>query len=386
MGNAISDTVGILNEKKIIGQYVKDWALNDYSVTANYPETNQMKKRACCTLTKQVPIGLPSYKNNKYLPIVTTKVDVFNVSGSLTDKQCTLPFGSGNSSFLGRTTTGGVFTGGSAGAEACKNFYLTGNGNNAFCKQTRANRFESYGDRIPDATTPGGATVSGGYKDASLYGPNTDTSAPDGLLNQYLDCNCENSRFKLDHSLATKIGTSNSGAEVDLNAFAQSLDQRCYGVSDATWKIENKKTNLCINQATIGDIQAINGGKVNFQQTCKTSDSAPNPQSNAAIPAPTDAPIDAPTDASEITQPPSNSSFNIDAPTPAPTLVPDFIQDNMNYIIIGAAVIILFLIIIAFLGGDSNDYAQNAQNAQMLAIRQMQMSKLSSSEDYEDDE
>jgi hypothetical protein len=374
MGNVISDTVGVLNENRIIGRYVKDWALNDYSVTESYPETNQMKKRACCTLTKQVPIGLPSFKNRKYLPIVSTKVDVFNVPGSLTDRQCTLPFGSGNSSFLGRTTTGGVFTGGSAGAEACKNFYLTGNGNNAFCKQTRANRFESYGDKIPDSTTSGGATVSGGYKDESLYGPNPDTSAPDLLLNQYLDCNCENSRFKLDSSLATKIGASNSGAEVDLNAFAQSLDQRCYGVSDATWKIENKKTNLCINQATIGDIQAVNGGKVNFSQTCATGGGAPNPQSNAATPAPTPASQDTPQD----TQPPQNTSSSISAPTTTPA--PDFIQDNMMYLIIGGVAFLVILIIIFAMGGDSND-----PYAQMLAMQQMQSSRRSSSEDYEDD-
>jgi hypothetical protein len=390
MGNAISDTVGKLDETKTIGKYVKNWALNDYTVNSNFKERDQMKKRACCLSSREVPIGLPSFLNNKYVPVVSVDVNVFGSAQIPRSEQCRFQLGSGISSYLGSTQGGSTFTGNTEGADACKKFYATGNSNDnkGFCYMVRENRFESYGNKIADSIDEDGTPVQGGYKEASLYGPNADTSAPNQLLNQYIDCNCENSRFKLDEGLMTSLGAD---AKTNADAFAQSFDQRCGGISSKTWKDAVKSTQICINQAVFTNVTAL-GGKLNVQQACKIEGNTQNNQAAPTQAPPTAAPTAAPTQGAAA-PPPSSSSSSESQPTTdnipdstvadstplsTPTSAPDFLKDNMMYIAIGGGVLLLLIILVIAFSGDSGP--------DPYTMMMMQQSRRSRSSNDEDDE
>ena len=91
MGNVITKTNLTLNTDTQLGKFIHEWALNDYTIhpdaTATQPKKFKhiLKKRACCTYTPSIGIGIAGVETKRTMNGVTldmtpTKINQYKVN------------------------------------------------------------------------------------------------------------------------------------------------------------------------------------------------------------------------------------------------------------------------------------------------------------------
>lgn len=260
--NTSTNTINT-NSNTILGDYIYSWALNYYSINSLSPNswdrlyhTDQLKKRACCTKSTAISIGLPGLSSS-------TPDNIFNTSPNqllLDQYRVTIPifsqsnmaesckklqstYGIKSPSFLRQDNLLADHA-----TSDCQNFY----GN--FCQEVRKNR-KTYSNIIID----------------QLYGPYPDPTmvALQQPQNAYVDCNCENSFIKiLDGYIPPSTPTT---PNITADTGAQMIDYRCANnVGDKAWINKDERIKeLCISNMQIGDITATDRAKINITQICE---------------------------------------------------------------------------------------------------------------------
>lgn len=260
--NTSTNTINT-NSNTILGDYIYSWALNYYSINSLSPNswdrlyhTDQLKKRACCTKSTTISIGLPGLSSS-------TPDNIFNTSPNqllLDQYRVTIPIFSQSNmkeSCKKLSSTYGIKSPSflrqdnlleDHATSDCQNFY----GN--FCQEVRKNR-KTYSNIIVD----------------QLYGPYPDPTlvALQQPQNAYVDCNCENSFIKiLDGYIPPSTPTT---PNITADTGAQMIDYRCANnVGDKAWINKDERIKeLCISNMQIGDITATDRAKINITQICE---------------------------------------------------------------------------------------------------------------------
>jgi hypothetical protein len=256
MGNTLisSNTRGLKTtnqpgENTILQDYIKNWAMSDYSV---HPDINmskpvnqqQLKKRACCTQQTDVAIGLPAFdKNGKFVPVMPVNIPIFNRPEDANDANCNLPYDDDGTSKSYKM----IYDKNMEAQPTCKNIMTN------ICNYVKENR-KNY-------------TVAGERLYGSLTSDRDDQSSDLPLYNPYYDCNCINSVAK-----DPKFKTFFSGdSELDKETNAQNLDKRCSGMRPQSWRPKNlEKESMCINNVNIinSNVDLSDQASLNLNQSC----------------------------------------------------------------------------------------------------------------------
>jgi len=254
--NTSTNTINT-NSDTILGDYIYSWALNHYSINSISPNsgdplyyTDQLKKRACCTKSSSVSIGLPGLSSLNADNIHNTSpnlllLDQYRVTIPIFPepmlpeycKNLQSNYGIKSPSFLRQDN---ILL--ENATSDCQNFY----GN--FCQEVRKNR-KTYSNIFVD----------------QLYGPNSDPTivALTKPQNAYIDCNCENSFIKILDGYVPPGTTPNTGAQM--------IDNRCANnVGGKSWVVSDQRIKeLCISNMQIGSISATDRAKINITQICE---------------------------------------------------------------------------------------------------------------------
>jgi hypothetical protein len=93
MGNTVSE-LGSIKQDTVLGNYIKDWALNDYNPDPNNSNLYKysLKKRACCTKQREMPISLPDVENNKII-LTSVNIPVFKNDAEINSTNCEIIVG-----------------------------------------------------------------------------------------------------------------------------------------------------------------------------------------------------------------------------------------------------------------------------------------------------
>ncbi len=252
MGNTLSDT-GSLRTDTILGQYVNQWALNDYNPNPTAEAQNlfkqSLKKRACCTGQKEIQISLPDVNEDDVI-ISSLGVKVFNKDEDINIENCNLISKNSGEKEQYKFTEkkGGLVL---ADNNSCKTFY------GQLCQN-------AINDRVDPELTKS-------QKYYSVYGDQIDGENYT-KQNPYIDCNCENSFFVKDRDLFQQN-------QYDVQTLAQSNDIRCSGPSHKTFKQVDKKVgNICINMARVGAVSQSDASSLNIGQNCSINTGGSNQQ------------------------------------------------------------------------------------------------------------
>ena len=246
MGNAISNNTSGLVYNDPLGNYVKRWGLKSYKpnpIVAPHARTNTLKKRACCTGQQNVYIPFPGVDGGKNIVSVAVGIPVFESRQDINPQNCMFEDDTGRvTTHMSKSEAGNVYS----DAPSCQSFY------SEFCNGVRRGRlmydkedYKSYG-LLPDKKE--------GY-------------TQEYQVNAYIDCNCENSFYKTEYDLIQQ-----ESPMLDADTLAQTLDQRCAGQSDKTFKSSIKKmANLCFNYVNLSYINISDDGVLGVNQSCEVS-------------------------------------------------------------------------------------------------------------------
>lgn len=243
---------GLLNEKTDFGKFVKNWALNEYSIHPDAKDQklfkDTLKKRACCTDQHSIPIGVLGVTTvNGRVKLANHKVGirVFNPLEPITDSICTLDDADGTASFKFTSSDGGRVY---AKSSQCKTFY------------------SRFGDYIKK-----NRSIHGQINE-KLYGINVDEKDPGSLkdssgntthiANQFADVNCINGLYYQPGFI------SKDSPATDIDFAEQTSDPRCYDNKDKTFKTAIYDGMLCLNIINADVIQAQNNGTIQINQAC----------------------------------------------------------------------------------------------------------------------
>lgn len=248
MGNVISDPLGIIKEDTILSTYIIDWALNNYPPNnTNQPLMSQaLKKRACCTRQEKIPIALPGIDKNNKIQQYAVQIPVFDTQSNINASTCKLPYSGKNLADFSYDSVEDNFV--LSGKQTCQDFYHT------LCPDVVKKR-SNYPSSV-----------------AKSYGPNPDhgTTSEYQQVNAYLDCNCENSFYKLNAKKVSAAGGSSNNVSPD--QMAQTLDARCNYQPVKTFKVNKQVvTSLCINSIQTGDISASDQASLGMNQSCSST-------------------------------------------------------------------------------------------------------------------
>jgi hypothetical protein len=319
MGNIVSDGDGNLDTSTVLGKFINEWALNNYTVHPEFTETNQLKKRACCTMNSTIPIGLPGfdlprqdgdYKNKintaKFVPEYAVGIKLFTEKSKITPETCSID----GKNFKADIDRGIPYT----TEGACVNFY--DNGNKGFCSKVILNRqqYKTYpvktNERIPQFY---GRTI----EDGMILIDDEQKQLDNRTTNTYVDCNCKNSYFELVRE-AMPLDDNNQpkGNPYDV---AQNIDKRCSLQKEKTWK--KKITSVDSANYTsikVGNITNTGSGSINISAiTGATATNLKSIPATPAVAAATPAPVAA-TKAPAATQAPVAATQAPVAATQAP--------------------------------------------------------------------
>ena len=342
-----------LNENNELGKFIKDWALNDYTVHPDLdPKTplyiDQLKKRACGTNNPKPGIGLPGIDDdNNFVPHYNVTIPVFD---EINETNCRLPYNylkkddylhNGDQS---KSTDGNYMFSSVDGeflliSQEGRDFY------NSFCAAVKKNR-----------TQYDKPTADGKPNLDLLYGPDPDPTQPNHIENSYSDCNCANSLFK-DKRF---FNPPSSGKSIPLDGLAQQLDIRCNTNMNRHY-ITDHTPESCLNYMNFGSINISKDSKAQITQTCKMADGS-TPQT-ITDPTTTNAPSSGTTNAppSGTTNAPPSGTAN--APPSGTANAPSEknwyskLTKNQKILFWIGVVIIIIIIIVALINAfsDSND-------------------------------
>lgn len=392
MGNTIVKSDLSLNTDTELGKFIQTWALNNYTIhpeaSKNYPDKfkDSLKKRACCSYTATVGIGIAGVngdlKPNSASKILQYKVNINPFYGSdgkpikvadqvINDENCKFKMdeSANKTSFFDsdpnqRSTKYN-------GSQGCRLFYEKNPDNNApgFAQYVLRNR--SNDDSDP--TQPSNKNKSLKTDSTKLYksplGDQITGLTPDiwdadgtngGVLNPYVDCNCVNSVYVV-HSQLFKDTTGN---QISPSTLAQTNDGKCTLAATAAWKPQKDKAEkICFNLISTANITATDSGNVNMSQSCDGGKPpppppvvTPPPPPPIVTPPPPPPDVTPPPPPPDVTPPPATDTLATNNTTTSPSAAPAI--NNMLYIYIGGGVGLLILLIIIFFmfsRGESND-------------------------------
>ena len=271
MGNVVSSkTNGNLDLNTDLGKFIKDWAMNEYTVNPSLDPkaplySQQLKKRACCTNNPNPAIGLPGFDSKgTFLPSMAIAIPVFSGTDQITAGNCNLVTDdNGNpQQYLYDNADGNFVVSSKA---ACRTFYPR------LCNAVRNNRkgynIDGKGKEVKVSSNNDYITSDALY---GPYGDDLDLNIEYGsVINAYPDCNCENSEYI--HWLRKYPKEDN---DAPAQSLSQTFDSRCVspGMSSRTWKPSKDIRSLCITKIKTGNITATDGGSINVQaaSTCTT--------------------------------------------------------------------------------------------------------------------
>lgn len=240
MGNELQiNNNGILRTDTELAKYINDFLKNRHNFTGNSNFANYLKKRACCTNQREIPISLPRYDTttNKVYPM-TLQVKVFEETDNMA-QLCN--FADGNYHEPTRNTSTFV------PKAVCSGFY------NNFCNKVNDER-SNYTSLTHKRYGPY-RDVASHYNQARTITTEINTLRDLNVTNQFSDCNCVNSVYQRD--LPPTIVQNTAGATTNLtpNVITQNFDQRCStGINKRYYESYNVQDNLsvCINNNTSG--------------------------------------------------------------------------------------------------------------------------------------
>ena len=276
MGNELQiGNTKLLRTDTELGKYVKDFLINRHNFTGdNSKFANYLKKRACCTNTKEIPISLPRYDltTNRVYP-TTMKVRVFETNAEMT-QLCTFD---GNN--YHEPTRGAGFTGPST---VCSSFY------GDFCSKVNDER-ASY-ETITQKRYGPYRDVAGYYDNVTNFTSEIQTLRDLNVTNQFSDCNCVNSVYQSD--IPATILQNNAGSTINLtpNVITQNFDPRCLtGINERYYESYDVRTgfDVCINNNTINYANVGEDATIGITQNCPNSNPPnSNPPSDPSNPTP----------------------------------------------------------------------------------------------------
>jgi hypothetical protein len=310
MGNTLlHPNTKILDEKKPVGAYIKNWALNNYQINPQMASIDKiffkdlLKKRACCTGQSIIGIDLPYYiENTKNIGISNVKLKIFDNSDAITNENCTFITDEYNTKENFKYTSEPNKSVTTSNSNACKLLYK--NSNNSLSRQLQENR-KKY---LPSL-----------YE--SAYGPN---SNKDDNTNPFSDLNCINSVYEL-------YPDKFQAPSMSIQGIAQTNDARCNNLGQIAWKVADEaiKGPICVNTINVGGgISSSDGADLKLNQSCSASSTTnTNTQNNTVAPPPvTQAPVPQaappPVTQAPVPPPPTPAPTPQAAPTPAPTPPP----------------------------------------------------------------
>lgn len=310
MGNTIVNPSDLsLNTTTQLGKFIQNWALNNYNIhpdaVSKYPKkfVDSLKKRACCTYTPNVGIGIAGVNNFGIAGVNPNKIVQYKVVISpftdnngnpssdptvLSESNCALTNDTGiGQNFLDNEANKNIGINGTLG---CKNFYDKDSSNNSpgFAQYVLRNR--SNDDSFPSSligksimtdttklyTNPLGDQITGLSPDTWEHQTGNNNG---GVLNPYVDCNCVNSVYAVHSELFRDA----AGNQIKPQTLAQTLDGNCVS-SGISWKGEyDKKDNICYNLINTAGITSADSGNVNLSQSCNGGIS-PTPSSSQETP------------------------------------------------------------------------------------------------------
>jgi hypothetical protein len=276
---------------KPLGQWINNWALNNYTVIGKTPNeiddanlkqthTNTLKKRACCTRREKISIPIASVIGDK---IVATSVPIDVFTSDQIKNQDTLStlckLDNNNESYAAtRSDSGNPL----ATSTSCASFY----------KETRENILESrsrtYKPELVPVEQPEGQRVKtdpNGILFENIYGSNPDSSTiSTEQTNAFIDYNCINNPFmicnpnndEIKPEIRSKICNYNGkiinfdNPGINPLTFAQMTEIKCSSNLSNTYNRTLEKIEYCRNSVNIGSIISKNStnGQVNIKQTC----------------------------------------------------------------------------------------------------------------------
>ncbi len=328
MGNIVSDDDGNLNTNTQLGKFIDKWARENYTVHPSFNQTQQLKKRACCTLNSNIPIGLPGFDLNKndtdyinkvktapFVPEYAVGIKVFNEKNEMNTTTCKID----GRDYLATLTGVGSVPYTSEGA--CVDFY--DKNDTGFCNKVIENRKQYINVPIKEndqVQALYGPLLELGYN----TNPEEKIQVNKRMTNTYIDCNCKNSYFEyLPDAVPTNPKTGRKLAPAyDLS---QNQDLRCADQKYKTWK-QNASTIAKSSYVSVktGNITVTDGGVLSITAIANVIDNEPVPTTPApTTPAPTK-PVPttpAPTKPVPTTPAPTTSSPTTPAPkTPSTTI------------------------------------------------------------------
>ena len=275
MGNELQiNDNGILRTDTELARYIKDFLINRHNFTNNSNLANYLKKRACCTNQRVIPISLPRYDTttNKVYP-TTMNVRVFEATDNMA-QLCNFADGSNYHEPTRNTST-------FVPKAECSGFY------NNFCSKVKDGR-ANYTSLAHKRYGP--------YRDNAIHYNSVPINTPEinrlrdlNVTNQFYDCNCENSVYQLD--IPANIVQNTAGGSINLtqNVITQNFDTRCsLGLASRYYlsydKIEGD-LSVCINNNTLGYSNLGEEAALNVNQVCNLNNNdSPNNNSPTGDP------------------------------------------------------------------------------------------------------
>ena len=312
MGNTLLNTnTKILDEKKPVGLYVRNWALNNYQINPKMASKDNiffkdiLKKRACCTGQSIIGIDLPYHiANTNKIGISNVKLKIFNNSDEITNENCTFITDQYNTkdNFKYTSLPNASIT--TSNSSSCKLLYK--DSDNSLRNQLLENR-KQY---LPSL-----------YETA--YGPN---SNKDDNTNPFSDLNCISSVYEL-------YPDKFQAPSMSIQALTQTNDARCNNLGQIAWKVADEaiKGPICVNTINVGGgISSSDGADLKLNQSCSASSTTnTNVQNNTVAPpaqqtpAPVPAPVSKPAPEPAPVSKPEPVSKPAPEPAPAPEPTPE---------------------------------------------------------------
>jgi len=272
MGNTLlNSNTKILDERKPVGFYIKNWALKNYQINPKMASNDKMffkdvlKKRACCTGQSIIGIDLPYYiENTKKIGISNVKLKIFENSDAITTENCTFVIDEYDTRDYFKYTSAPNLSITTSNSNACKLLYK--DSNNSLRNQLQQNR-KQY---LPSL-----------YETA--YGPN---SNKDDNTNPFSDLNCINSVYEL-------YPDKFQAPSMSIQALAQTNDARCNNLGQIAWKVADEaiKGPICVNTINVGGgISSSDGADLKLNQSCSASSTTNTQNTTVAAPPPPVAP------------------------------------------------------------------------------------------------
>jgi hypothetical protein len=262
MGNHLITNNGLLDESKPVGQYIKNWALQNYQVNKNEAANDEpmfrdsLKKRGCCSNNSAMGIDIPYMTTTGKVGIFNLRMQIFPTNAPISASTCTLSYTSSTGqnttrdySYRTDPTSSKSINNPDGGCEM-----LYKGHNNSLSKQLQKNR-KKY---LPS------------YYESS-HGPISNSDLR-GENNPFKDLSCVNSLYNLyKNELGLVDSLKNESIPTSIDKYAQSVDPRCMntaGVGAWIEKYEYTDKPICVNNINIGSMSASEKGLININQSC----------------------------------------------------------------------------------------------------------------------